>query len=121
MAARGHSTVDEYINSCPKEIQGKLKELRSLIKSIAPDAIEKISYRMPTFYLKGNLVHFAAHTNYVGFYPTPSGIRNFKKELEKYVTSKGAIQFPSKEPLPLRVIKKIVKFRAEENRNKRRK
>ncbi len=121
MDAEGHSRVDEYINSCPKEIQGKLKELRSLIKSIAPDAIEKISYRMPTFYLKGNLVHFAAHANHVGFYPTPSGIRNFKKELEKYVTSKGAIQFPSKEPLPLRLIKEIVKFRVEENRNKRRK
>ena len=121
MNPKVRSTIDEYINSCPKEIQGKLKKLRSLIKKIVPDATEKISYGMPTFFLNGNLVHFAAHLNHVGFYPTPSGINNFKEELEQYATSKGAIQFPSKEPLPLDLIGRIVRFRAEENRNKKRK
>jgi len=121
MQKEQYLTIDEYINMCPKEVQGRLKELRSLIKELVPEATEKISYQMPTFYLNGNLVHFAAHSNHIGFYPTPSGIDQFKTELEKYVTSKGAIQFPLEKPLPFDLIKKIVRFRAEENRNKKRK
>ena len=121
MQSKAHQTIDEYIKSCPKDVQTRLRELRSLIASVVPEAIEKISYQMPTLYLNGNLVHFAAHSSHIGFYPTPSGITHFKKELAKYVTSKGAIQFPLEEPLPLGLIKEIVKFRAEENRSRKNK
>jgi uncharacterized protein YdhG (YjbR/CyaY superfamily) len=98
-----------------------LKALQELIRKTAPDAREKISYRMPTYYLNGNLVHFAAHKNHIGFYPTPSGVSAFKRELSKYESSKGAVQFPIDEPLPIDLIEKIVKLRVDENRRKRRK
>jgi len=121
MEKKDHTTIDEYINSCPKEVQARLARLRQLVHDAAPEASEKISYRMPTFFFKGNLVHFAAHSNHIGFYPTPSGIDHFEKELESYVTSKGAIQFPLNVPLPLDLIRKIVKFRLEENKKRKRK
>jgi uncharacterized protein YdhG (YjbR/CyaY superfamily) len=95
--------------------------LRTTIKSAAPGAEEKISYQMPTFALKGNLVHFAAHKKHIGFYPTPSGIQAFKEELSIYETSKGAIRFPIDKPLPLDLISKIVKFRVNENQKMLRK
>ncbi len=120
MDGKKHTTIDDYIHSCPEEIQTSLQELRRLIRDTAPEATEKISYLMPTFYLNGNLVHFAAHANHIGFYPTPSGISHFKKELSGYVTSKGAVQFPLQHPLPLNLIKKIVKFRVQENKGKKR-
>jgi uncharacterized protein YdhG (YjbR/CyaY superfamily) len=109
------SSIDEYIAAFPEEIQKILEELRATIKSAAPGAEEKISYQMPTFTLKGNLVHFAAHKKHIGFYPTPSGIQAFKKELSIYETSKGSIKFPIDKPLPLDLISKIVKFRVNEN------
>ncbi len=112
-------TMDDYIKDFPPNVQSKLKELRLLIKKIVPDAQEKISYRMPAFYLNGNLVYFAAHKNHIGFYPTASGISNFKDELSNYKFSKGAVQFPLNEALPKEIIKKIVRFRAEENRKKK--
>jgi len=113
-------SIDEYIAKCPEEIQKKLKDMRAAIKAAAPEATEKISYQIPTFYLKGNLVHFAALKNHIGFYPTPSGVQAFIKETAKYASTKGAIQFPLDEPLPLKLVSKIVKFRVEENlkRNK---
>jgi uncharacterized protein YdhG (YjbR/CyaY superfamily) len=114
----GFSTIDEYIAQFPADISQKLQELRETIKAAAPAAQEKISYQMPTFYLHGNLVHFAVHTSHIGFYPAPSGIEAFKQELAPYKSSKGAIQFPINEPLPLDLVKKIVKFRVEENINK---
>ena len=110
-----YTTIDEYIQLQPAGVRDKLKALRELIRQIAPDAEERIAYRMPTFYLKGNLVHFAAHTTHIGFYPTPSGITRFKKELARYKSSKGAVQFPIEEPLPIGLIKKIVKFRVGES------
>lgn len=110
--------IDEYIDKFPEEVQKKLRELRKVIKENAPDAEEKISYGMPTFYLKGNLVHFAAYSGHIGFYPAPSGIDAFKEELIGYRTSKGAIQFPITEDIPLGLIGKIVQFRVEENLNK---
>lgn len=113
-----YRSVDDYIQSFPKQVQTKLKQLRQLIKQTAPDAREKISYRMPTFYLNGNLVHFAAYVRHIGFYPTPSGITNFQSELSPYKTSKGAVQFPIEDPLPVELIKKIVKFRVQENMKK---
>ncbi len=115
------ASIDEYIQLFPKDVQEKLKTLRNLIKETAPDAQEKISYQIPAFYLKGNLVYFAAHTRHIGFYPTASGISNFRKELAKYVSSKGAVQFPMDEPLPVALIKKIVRFRVRENLNKEKK
>lgn len=110
--------IDDYILQFPKEIQRKLQELRQVIKESAPEAEERISYKMPTYYLRGNLVHFAAYSGHIGFYPAPSGIEAFKDQLEGFKTSKGAIQFPLDEDLPLGLIRKIVKFRVEENLNK---
>lgn len=110
--------IDDYILQFPKEIQRKLQELRQVIKESAPEAEERISYKMPTYYLRGNLVHFAAYSRHIGFYPAPSGIEAFKDQLEGYKTSKGAIQFPLDDDLPLGLIRKIVKFRVEENLNK---
>jgi uncharacterized protein YdhG (YjbR/CyaY superfamily) len=115
---RRYLSIDEYIQSFPEHVQIKLKQLRLLIRQITPEAQEKISYQMPTFYLNGNLVHFAAFSKHIGFYPTSSGIANFKSELSKYKSSKGAVQFPIDEPLPLELIKRIVRFRVEENRKK---
>ena len=111
-------TIDEYIASFPKEIQELLETMRNTIKEAAPDAEETISYQMPTFRLKGNLVHFAAYKNHIGFYPTPSGIEKFKDELSVYKGAKGSVQFPIDQPLPLDLISKIVKFRAAENLEK---
>jgi uncharacterized protein YdhG (YjbR/CyaY superfamily) len=107
--------IDEYIGGFPKDIQKTLEQLRATIKRAAPAAEEKISYAMPTFVLNGNLVHFAAYKNHIGFYPSPSPIEVFKDDLADYITSKGAIQFPIDQPLPLELIAKIVRFRVKEN------
>ena len=109
------TTIDAYIENFPEEIQSILKKLRAEIKNAAPQAVEKISYQMPTYYLEGNLVHFAAFKNHIGFYPAPSGIENFKEQLAGYKTSKGAIQFPLDQPIPYTLIHKIVAFRVLEN------
>lgn len=109
------SDIDEYILQFSQELQGKLNRIRTVIKEAAPNASEKISYGMPTFYLDGNLVHFAAFKQHIGFYPTPSAVDFFKDELKSYKTSKGAIQFPYNKPIPYELIKKIVLFRVEEN------
>ena len=92
-----------------------LEQLRACIQTAAPEAEEKISYAMPTFFLRKNLVHFAAYQHHIGFYPAPSGINKFRKELSSYKTSKGAIQLPIEQPLPLELITKIVQFRVKEN------
>lgn len=108
-------TIDEYISHYPREIQDLLETVRATIRKAAPNATEKIGYAMPTFVLEGNLVHFAAFKNHIGFYPTSSGVLAFQKELTSYVTSKGAIQFPLDKPIPLALISKIVKYRVKEN------
>jgi uncharacterized protein YdhG (YjbR/CyaY superfamily) len=108
-------TIDEYIKGYPDDIQEKLIEMRKAIRKAAPDAEEKISYRMPAFTLKGMLVYFAAHTNHIGFYPLASAIKAFGNQLGSYNTSKGGIQFPYKDPLPLNLIGRIVEFRVKEN------
>ena len=117
-ARRRYQSIDEYIQSFPEHAQAKLKQLRSLIREIAPEAQEKISYQMPAFYLDGNLVYFAAFSRHIGFYPTSSGIANFRSELSKYKSSKGAVQFPIEEPLPVELIKRIVRFRVQESSKK---
>ncbi len=108
-------TIDEYILQFPIEVQEILKKLRKVIKESAPNAEEKISWQMPTFFLHGNLVHFAAYKNHIGFYPSPSGIDTFKNELSDYKGAKGSVQFPISKPIPYELISKIVKFRVQEN------
>ena len=107
--------VDAYIAGFPIEIQEKLVKMRALIKKAAPAAEEVISYGIPAYKLNGMLVWFAAHTKHIGLYPRGSGIETFKKELAGYKTTKGTVQFPFDEPLPLALITKIVKFRVTEN------
>jgi len=109
------TTVDEYIQGFPAEVRAALSELRSTIRQAAPQATERISYRIPTFYLDGNLVHFAAFARHIGFYPGPSGIAHFREELRRYKSAKGSVQFPLGEPLPLALIARIVEFRVAES------
>ncbi|MEH7483232.1 DUF1801 domain-containing protein [Neobacillus drentensis] len=109
------NSIDEYIQQFPPDVQEKLNTLRKVINESAPDAEEKISYQMPTFALRGNLVHFAAYKNHIGFYPTSSGIAAFKDELSQYKGAKGSVQFPIEKPLPYILISEIVKFRVAEN------
>jgi uncharacterized protein YdhG (YjbR/CyaY superfamily) len=108
-------TIDEYIAICAEAVQPMLRELRATIKAAAPDAQEKISYQMPTFALRGNLVHFAAFPHHIGFYPGSSGIAAFAAELAVYKGGKGSVQFPLDQPLPLELISRIVEYRVAEN------
>jgi uncharacterized protein YdhG (YjbR/CyaY superfamily) len=121
MEKKEYKSIDEYIKTFPKDIQKRLEEIRAVIRDQAPEATEKISYQMPTFYLNGNLIHFAAFAKHIGLYPTPSGTEKFKKELAKYKSGKGSVQLPLDEPLPIELIKNIVKFRREENLKKAKK
>jgi uncharacterized protein YdhG (YjbR/CyaY superfamily) len=114
-----YKTVDQYIADFPAAVQPKLQEMRSTIKKVAPKAEEVISYNMPAFRLDGMLVYYAGNKAHIGFYPMPSAIMAFKKELETYVTSKGAIQFPLDKKLPLSLVRNIVKFRMLENEEKK--
>ena len=110
-----YNTIDEYIATFPTEVQKLLQEMRATIRAAAPEAQEKISYQMPTFYLKGNLVHFAAHQKHIGFYPIPSGIEAFQAELAVFKGAKGSVQFPIDQPLPFDLVQRIVEFRVAEN------
>lgn len=112
------TTIDEYIAGFPDDIQKLLQTMRTTIRKAAPQAEEAIKYAIPTFVLNGNLVHFAAFKNHIGFYPAPRGIEAFKKELTKYEGSKGTIKFPLDKPLPVGLIGKIVKFRVQDNLKK---
>lgn len=114
----GFSSIDEYIATFPPYVQEKLEQMRATIRAAAPDAVEKVSYGMPTFALKGNLVHFGAFKTHIGFYPTPGGIEKFKDELAGYKSAKGSVQFPLDEPLPLDLVRRIVEFRVAENLGK---
>jgi len=110
--------IDEYLERHSSEDQRLLRQMRAMIHKAAPEATEKSSYGIPTFYLNGNLVHFAAFPNHIGFYPTSSGIVAFKKQLGPFRSSKGAVQFPKDKRLPITLVTKIVKFRVKENLNK---
>jgi uncharacterized protein YdhG (YjbR/CyaY superfamily) len=103
--------IDEYIAGFPEDVREILEKLRMTIREAAPDAEEAIKYRMPTFTLNGNLVHFAAFKNHIGFYPAPRGIEEFKDELSVYKGAKGSVQFPLDRPVPFELISRIVKFR----------
>ncbi|MEP7371785.1 MAG: DUF1801 domain-containing protein [Chitinophagaceae bacterium] len=119
--AQHATSIDEYIAGFPGEVQAILEKLRATIKKAAPEAKETINYAIPTFTLEGNLVHFAAFKNHIGFYPAPSGIVAFKKELSVYEGAKGSVQFPMDKPLPLGLVTRIVKFRVKENTEKAKK
>jgi len=109
------ATIDSYISAAPKEVRPILDSVRATIRKAAPDAEETIKYRLPTFVLHGNLVHFGAFKNHIGFYATPGGNAAFRKELSAYKGAKGSVQFPLEEPMPLNLISRIVKFRVKEN------
>jgi uncharacterized protein YdhG (YjbR/CyaY superfamily) len=113
-------TIDEYIALFPPEIQEILQRIRATIHETAPDAQEKISYRMPTFTLNGNLVHFAAFKNHIGFYPPVRGDAKLMKELSVYAGEKGNLKFPLDQPIPYALITKVVKARVKENRERAR-
>ena len=109
--------IDRYIAGFPPDVRGKLTRLRAAIRRAAPQAKEAIKYQMPTFTQHGNLVHFAAYKNHIGFYPAPRAIEQFRDELARYQGSKGAIRFPLDRPLPLGLIGRIVKFRVQQDRD----
>ena len=111
-------TIDEYIKTFPKDVQSILEKMRQTIRKAAPEAVEAISYQMPTLKLNGkNLVHFAAFKNHIGFYPIPLGIEAFRRELSPYKQGKGSVQFPVDKPIPYDLVEKIVQFRVKEIRN----
>jgi uncharacterized protein YdhG (YjbR/CyaY superfamily) len=112
------TTIDEYIAGFPNDIQRILIKIRTIIRKAAPDAEEAIRYRMPTFILKGNLVHFAAFKSHIGFYPVPTAVEKFKNELSVYEGGKGSIRFPLDKPIPYDLISRIVQFRVMENLEK---
>lgn len=108
--------IDDYIAGFPGEVQDMLQQIRAAIQKVVPDAQEDIKYAIPTFVLNGkNLVHFAAFKHHIGFYPTPTGIESFKKELSKYKQGKGSVQFPLDQPMPLKLITEIVTFNVARN------
>ena len=111
-------TIDTFIAEFSPEVQELLQTIRKIVHEAAPDAQEAIKYGMPTFTQYGNLVHFAAYKNHIGFYPTPSGIDQFEQELAKYRTGKGTIQFPIGGPIPYDLIRKVVAYRVQENTKK---
>jgi uncharacterized protein YdhG (YjbR/CyaY superfamily) len=114
-------TVAEYFSTVPANTKSILEELRKAIKEAAPKAEEVISYNMPAIKFHGILVYYAAHKEYIGLYPTASGIETFKNELSAYKWSKGAVQFPIDKPMPVHLISKIVKFRLQEDVEKAKK
>src|SRR5437016_11021690 len=112
-------TIDECIQASPTDVQGILQSLRLTIRKAAPEAGETISYQMPTFKLNGRgLVYFAAFKNHIGFYPIPSGVEAFEKELSPYKQGKGSVQFPIDQPVPYDLVRRIVTFRVNENLGK---
>ena len=115
------TTVDEYIATFSEGVQERLQRLRQLIRETVPEAVEAISYQMPTFKLGGkHPIHFAAFKNHIGVYPTPSGVEAFQEELSPYKNAKGSVQFSLHQPLPFNLIKRIVEYRVNEEREKQR-
>ncbi len=113
--AKPHMTIDQYIADFPPDVQKILQKVRTTIREVAPGAQETIKYRMPTFMLNGNLVYFAGFREHIGFYPVPSGIAAFEKELARHKQGRGSVQFSLDQPIPYDLIRKIVKLRVKEN------
>lgn len=122
MIATKSDTVEEYISRFPKETREILEQVRQAIRNVVPEAEEVIKYAIPTFVLNGkNLIHFAGYKNHIGFYPAPSGMKQFENETALYKTGKGTLQFPLGQPMPLDLIAHIVRFRLKENLEEARK
>lgn len=119
MNSNSYGTIDEYIQAFPPPVQDILQKIRQTVRRAAPEASEGISYQMPTFRHNGNLVHFAAYKNHIGFYPSPTGTEAFKEALAQYKGGKGSIRFPLDKPVPYDLIEKIVRFRVAENSSKK--
>ncbi len=117
----GSKEVDAFIAKYPPDVQQILQKIRGIIREVAPEANETINYGIPTFTLNGNLVHYSAFANHIGFYPTPSGIEKFKSELSKYEGAKGSVKFPLDQPIPYELIRKITEFRVKEQQAKAKK
>jgi uncharacterized protein YdhG (YjbR/CyaY superfamily) len=115
MKSRAPSDIDEYIDAFPENVQKILHKVRKTIQKAAPDAVEAISYAIPTFRLNGNLVHFAAFQNHIGLYPAPRGVAEFKNDMARYEGGKGTARFPLNEPIPYELIARIVTFRVGKN------
>jgi uncharacterized protein YdhG (YjbR/CyaY superfamily) len=118
MEGKTFENIDDYINAFHGETKEILEKIRKTVSEAAPEATESINYGIPTFKLAGNLVHFAAYKNHIGFYPAPSGMEEFKKEVAIYKTGKGTLQFPLSKPIPYELISAMVQFRVAENKNK---
>jgi uncharacterized protein YdhG (YjbR/CyaY superfamily) len=108
-------SIDDYIAGFPDEVQAILEKIRATIAKAAPNAKEAIKYRLPTFVLNSNLVHFGAFQKHIGFYAMPTGHSKFQRELSVYESGKGSVQFPLDQPIPYSLIRKIVKFRVLED------
>jgi uncharacterized protein YdhG (YjbR/CyaY superfamily) len=108
-------TIDEYIRAAPREAQKKLREMRACIRAVAPEATESLKWGMPAFSYRRILVTFAAFKNHIGFYPTSSAVTAFAKDLSKFSTARGSIQFPLERPVPLSLVRKITAFRVKES------
>ncbi len=121
MENKSPTTVDDYLKNQPPAVRRRLKEIRTIVREAAPDANEKISYRMPAFFLHGFIVYFAAFKKHIGFYPGASGIASFRDEIRGFKSAKGSVQFPHDRPLPVELIRKIVKYRVSENLRKAKK
>ena len=112
-------TVDEYIASLPPDLQERASAMRGFIRSLVPEAGEKMAYGIPTYTLRGNLVHFGVYQSHVGFYPGSEAIEHFKDDLGVYKTSKGTVQFPLEQPLPFDLIERIVRYRVAQSQGKK--
>ena len=115
------SKVDDFIAKYPPDVQQILQKIRGIIREVAPEAQEKLNYGIPTFTLNGNLVHYSALKDHIGFYPTPSGIEKFKKQLSAYEGAKGSVKFPLDQPIPYDLIRKVTEFRVKEQQAKAKK
>jgi uncharacterized protein YdhG (YjbR/CyaY superfamily) len=119
MAKTNFQSIDEYIAACPPESHAYLQEIRKLIHSLASDAKEKISYQIACFELNGmNLIHFAGWKKHVSLYPVPAGSEAFERQAESYVDGKGTLKFPLDEPLPVKLIERVVKLHLQVNKKK---
>jgi uncharacterized protein YdhG (YjbR/CyaY superfamily) len=119
MAKTNFQSIDEYIAACPPDSQDYLRQIRKLIRSLVPDAKEKISYQMAAFERNGkNLIHFAGWKQHVSLYPVPAGSEAFERQIAKYAGGKGTLKFPLDEPLPIKLIERVVKLHLEANKKK---
>lgn len=110
MKIKPYKTVDEYIANFPPDTRERLQKVREAILEVIPDATERISYGIPTYWQGGSLVHFGGYSAHIGFYPGPPAIEEFAEELKEYETSKGTVKFPLDKPMPYDLIKKITHY-----------